>query len=235
MYILSKNQLLNIKNKATTMFLANMFKTILSRLIPGEIGVNTSIECLRILRSSNEIIIFYVLTILLLSISSHMFYGDLDTEMLVIILGAMALSADTGVFILEGQRNKILYKNLGINPLYYLLSFIVSGAVVFSSFCVMMALILRFNCQSILIVFITCMSSCLILINYAIRTTKMCRISSSPLMNLRLGLACLVVSYLMLTLSLVNLLIPLAIAGLHLVCLFRDTNEQYIVNTYWED
>ncbi len=213
--------------------LSNPTKHIIRRAIPGPLGGQMCIEWLRILRSTNPMVVLYVLIILAIVIVDRLRVNGGNVSLSVVVFGAMAMAVDTGVYILDNQRGKLLYDLYGVDAGDYLLSFVTSLGIVIAMLCVVQIPIIgSFDCVFVATIFSACTATSIALIDVGIvieRRSQKIGIFS----KLIVVIVCFFITQIMLAISLYNFFIPLLIVGALLILSTRRANRDIVKNLYW--
>ncbi len=214
--------------------LSNPIRRIIKRIVPGPLGGQICVEWLRTLRSTCEMVMLYVLIILGTIIVDRMRAGGGDIGLFALVFGAMALASDTGIYVLDNQRGKILYDVYGINPRHYLLGFISSLGIVIASLCIVQIPIIGdLDWLSIVTIFSACAATSIILIDLGVVVGRRSR-HLGLLSKIIVGLVCLFVTLFILGLSFYNFFIPLIVAGIYLLFEIRNAERDVVHNLYWD-
>ena len=217
--------------------LSRPVKRAIQCLLPGALGGQICIECLRTLRSTSEMFMLYVLIILGIVVFDRISGKEGELGALALMLGSMVLSTDTAVYVLDRQRGKTLYDVYGVHTRYYLLGFTGSLGILIALFCIVQIPLLgRFDWQSVVTVFSACTASSIILTDFGLvigRRLKQAGCVSKLINGFICGLLILATSMIIWSLSLLHFTIPLLVAGTVLHLRARQTERDIVKKLYW--
>lgn len=221
-------------NSPMAVVLSKPVRFIIKRMVPGQLGGQVCIEWLRTLRSTNEMVIFYVLMILGVVIADRMSIGSSDVSLYALVFGAMALTTDTGISVLANRRGKKLYDIYGINPRHYLLGFISSFGLVMASLCIVQIPIMgNFDRSDVAIIFSGCTATSILLIDMGVVFSRQLQ-HFGILSKIGIGLSFFIITSIIMELSCYNFILPLIIAGIYLVFEVRNAKRDVVKNLYWD-
>ncbi len=144
-------------------------KHAIQRLLPGALGGQVCLESLRMLRSTNEMLIFYNLIILGIVVIDRLMGNQGELGAMALVFGSMALATDTAGYILDRQRGKLLYDVYGTHTRHYLLGFTGSLGIIIALLCAMQIPLLgALDWRSVLTVFSACTASSLFLTDFGL-------------------------------------------------------------------
>ncbi|MFC1763071.1 hypothetical protein ACFL6U_13445 [Planctomycetota bacterium] len=213
-------------------------KQIIQRLLPGGLGGQICIECLRMLRSTSEMFIFYNIVMLGIVLVDRLCGNGGELGAMALILGSMVLATDTAVYVLGGQRGKELYDVYGTNTQYYLLGFTGSLGILIALFCVVQIPLLgALDWHLAVTVFCACTASSIILTDFGLvtnRRLKQAGYASKLIEGTVCGVVILIATVIIWLLSIIHFSIPLLVAGSVLYLRARNTERGIVKKLYWD-
>jgi len=218
--------------------LSRPVKHALRRLLPGALGGQVCLESLRMLRSTNEMLIVYTLIILGTVVIDRLSGNQGELGAMALVFGSMALATDTAGYILDRQRGKLLYDVYGTDTRHYLLGFTGSLGVIIALLCaIQIPLLGPLDWRSVLTVFSACTASSIMLTDFGLVTNRhFKRIGNlTKLIEASVcGAVILVATILIWSLSLIHFSLPLLLAAAVLHLRARHTDRAVVKKLYWD-
>ena len=226
------------QNSPLAVVLSRPVKHAIQRLLPGALGGQVCIECLRTLRSTSEMLIFYNLVIMGIVLIDRIGGKEGEIGVMALILGSVVLATDTAGYILDRQRGKVLYDAYGTNTRHYLIGFTGSLGIVVALFCVVQIPLLdALDWHLVLTVFSACTASTIILTDFGLVINRRFK-QAGNVSKIIEGIVCsaviLITTIITWSLSLIHFSAPLLLAGALLYLRARNTERAVVKKLYWD-
>jgi hypothetical protein len=226
------------QNSSLALLLCRPVKHAIRRLLPGALGGQVCLESLRMLRSTNEMLIFYNLIILGIVVMDRLSGNEGEIGAMALVFGSMALATDTAGYILDRQRGNVLYDVYGTHTRHYLLGFTGSLGIIIALLCaIQIPLLGTLDWRSVLTVFSACTASSIMLTDFGLVTNRHFKRIGNVTKLIEgsvCGVVILIATILIWSLSLIHFLLPLLLAGAVLYLRARHTDRAVVKKLYWD-